>query len=81
MIMYIVKDFEVSKSHKYLYVITQDFLTISRLYDINAKFGYLDEQQNKRKVYAKKKFIEIMKELKSNPPKQEIPLPPPPPII
>jgi len=31
------------------------------------KFGALDQGQNKRKIYSKKKFIDIMKELKKNP--------------
>lgn len=31
------------------------------------RFGKLDEGQNKRRIYSKKKFIDIMKELKKNP--------------
>ena len=31
------------------------------------RFGTLDQGQNKRRVYSKKKFIDIMKELKKNP--------------
>lgn len=45
----------------------QDYLTIFRLYEVVARFGRLDEGQNKRRVYSKKKFIDIMKELKKNP--------------
>ena len=61
-----------------------------------ARFGKLDEGQNKRRVYSKKKFIDIMKELKKNPaleyaspqevkksvaPGTQLPPPPPPPAL
>lgn len=32
-----------------------------------GRFGRLDDGQNKRRIYSKKKFIEIMKEIKKNP--------------
>ena len=73
---------------------TQDYLTIFRLYEVVGKFGKLDEGQSKRRVYSKKKFIDIMKELKKNPAleyanpnevKKSIApgsqLPPPPPVF
>jgi len=47
--------------------LSKDYLTIFRLYEIVNRFGRLDEGQNKRRVYSKKKFIDIMKELKKNP--------------
>jgi hypothetical protein len=74
----------------------QDYLTIFRLYEVVARFGRLDEGQNKRRVYSKKKFIDIMKELKKNPaleyaspqevkksvaPGSQLPPPPPPPAL
>jgi hypothetical protein len=45
----------------------KDYLTIYRLYEVISKFNKLDEGQNKRRIYSKKKFIDIMKELKKNP--------------
>jgi hypothetical protein len=47
--------------------IAEDYLTIYRLYEVIGKFSKLDEGQSKRRVYSKKKFIDIMKELKKNP--------------
>lgn len=60
---------------------TQDFLTIHRLYELVKHFHGLNEQQNKRRVFSKKRFIEVMKELKSKPESkmQESQPPPPPP--
>jgi hypothetical protein len=69
-------------------------LTIYRLYEVVNKFGRLDDGQTKRRLYSKKKFIDIMKELKKNPAlenaspaevkKSIMPgtqLPPPPPVF
>jgi len=42
-------------------------------------FNGLNEQQDKRRVYAKKRFIDIMKELRNQPDKKPDQLPPPPP--
>lgn len=61
----------------------QDYLTIHRLYEVVKHFNGLNEQQDKRRVFAKKRFIDIMKELKNQPekkPEQVVPPPPPKPI-
>jgi hypothetical protein len=49
-------------------------LTIFRLYEVVGKFSKIDENQNKRRLYSKKKFIEIMKQVKSNPMNQSKPV-------
>ena len=42
-------------------------MTLHRLYEVVNRFGRLDDGQSKRRIYSKKKFIEIMKEIKRNP--------------
>ena len=57
------------------------------------RFGVLDQSQTKRRLYSKKKFIDIMKEIKKNPAIEQAKpaevaqsvkksmLPPPPPVF
>jgi hypothetical protein len=50
---------------KYNIIYLKKFLTIYRLYEVVSKFkGSLEPDQQKRKVYAKKQFIDIMKQIK-----------------
>lgn len=58
---------KINKWQRYMIYITQDYLTIHRLYEVIKNFNGLNEQQNKRRVFAKKRFIDIMKELKNKP--------------
>lgn len=45
----------------------QEYLTLSRLYEVVKKFWKLDKEPDQRRAYSKKKFIDIMKEIKKNP--------------
>lgn len=48
-----------------LFCLSKNFLVLFRLYEVCNRFGKLDDNQNKRRLYCKKKFIEIMKQVKN----------------
>lgn len=64
-IMTTEKDRFHNKSPKYFLNKKQNFLVLFRLYEVCNRFGKLDDNQNKRRLYCKKKFIEIMKQVKT----------------